>query len=133
MQKIFRSRESSIIGGVCGGLGEYFNIDPIIFRLTFIALLLAKGIGLVIYVIAWIVIPLRPKDEPTVPAGNSGRSEIYKYLPGLALVIVGAIFIIEHLWDWLSFGYLWPVVLIVLGIFLVYKAVTPKKEKQNER
>ena len=37
MKKLERSRESSVIGGVCGGLGDYFDIDPVIFRIAFIA------------------------------------------------------------------------------------------------
>ena len=60
MNKLYRSRESSIIAGVCGGMGEYFNIDPVIVRIIFILLLLPYGIGLLIYVFSWITVPLRP-------------------------------------------------------------------------
>lgn len=53
-----RSRQSRIIGGVCGGLGEFFGISPFWFRLAFLLALLPGGIpGLVIYLILWIVIP----------------------------------------------------------------------------
>jgi phage shock protein C len=48
-----------MIAGVCGGLGEYFDIDPTIVRLIVIAAALAAGGGLVAYILAWIVIPER--------------------------------------------------------------------------
>ena len=55
-KKLFRLRKDRIIGGVCAGLADYFEIDPIIMRLIFLALLFA-GAGLLIYIIAWIFIP----------------------------------------------------------------------------
>jgi phage shock protein C len=56
-KRLYRSKKDRVIGGVCGGIGEYFNIDPIIVRLICILLLLASGAGLVAYIIAWIIIP----------------------------------------------------------------------------
>jgi phage shock protein C len=53
-----RSRHSRIIAGVCAGLGEFFGINPIWFRLAFLLALLPGGIpGLLIYLICWIIIP----------------------------------------------------------------------------
>lgn len=54
---ICRSETNKIIGGVCGGLGEYFNIDPNIIRLIFILLTVFGGSGIIIYVILWIILP----------------------------------------------------------------------------
>ena len=57
-KKLRRSRHDRIIGGVCGGLGEFFGIDPIWFRLAFVLSLLPGGIpGLLLYFAFWIVIP----------------------------------------------------------------------------
>lgn len=56
--RLFRSKSEKVIAGVCGGLAEYFGIDPIIMRLLFLILLLA-GFGLIIYIIAWIFIPTK--------------------------------------------------------------------------
>lgn len=61
-KQIYRSSRDSVIGGVCGGLGEYFNIDPVIVRIIWL-LLLFSGIGLLPYLIAWIIIPRRPFDD----------------------------------------------------------------------
>ena len=59
MKKIYRSKKYRKIAGVCGGLGEYFDIDPIIFRMLFIALFLNGGAGLLIYILMWIFVPVK--------------------------------------------------------------------------
>lgn len=61
-KQIFRSSHNSVIGGVCGGFGEYFNIDPVIIRIIWL-LLLFSGIGLFAYLIAWVIIPQKPYDD----------------------------------------------------------------------
>jgi phage shock protein C len=64
-RRIFLSDSNKKIGGVCGGFGEYFGIDPTVVRLVWILLTLLDGIGLLAYIIAWIVIPKRSscKDQ----------------------------------------------------------------------
>lgn len=51
-----RDTDNGILGGVCSGLGEYWNIDPIILRILFI-LAFAQGFGTLLYIILWIIIP----------------------------------------------------------------------------
>ena len=58
-KRLYRSNEHRMIAGVCGGLGEYFDIDPTIVRLIVVAASLAAGGGLVAYILAWIIIPER--------------------------------------------------------------------------
>jgi len=57
MKNYRRSRKFRIIGGVCGGIGEYLQIDPVIIRLLFAASLFVGGAGFVIYILAWIIVP----------------------------------------------------------------------------
>ena len=59
MKKLYRSRDYRLIAGICGGLGEYFDIDPIIFRMIFIALLINGGAGIIIYILMWIFVPIK--------------------------------------------------------------------------
>jgi phage shock protein C len=59
MKKLYRSKNNKIIAGVCGGIGEYFNIDPTIIRLLWLLISITGG-GLVAYIIAWIIIPKEP-------------------------------------------------------------------------
>ncbi len=65
-KRLYRSRDSKFIAGVLGGLAEYFDQDPLVWRLGFIVLLCVTGLMpfALIYLIAWIMIPERPLVEP---------------------------------------------------------------------
>ena len=56
-KRLYRDPENSVIGGVCGGLGAYFRVDPVIFRLLFVIFFFAGGASILVYVILWIVLP----------------------------------------------------------------------------
>ena len=60
MKKLYRSRKHRLMAGICGGFGEYFNIDPVIFRLLFLFIIMLAGWPLVLYIIAWIIVPKKP-------------------------------------------------------------------------
>ena len=62
-KRLYRSRTSRQLGGVCGGLGEYFNIDPTLIRLAFAILMLWGGAALPLYILMWVIIPEAPSDE----------------------------------------------------------------------
>ncbi|NIM96172.1 MAG: PspC domain-containing protein [Anaerolineales bacterium] len=66
-QRLYRSRTDRMIGGVCGGLGEYFTIDPTIWRILFILLTVAGLSGVLVYLIMLIVVPIEPLDEEAPP------------------------------------------------------------------
>lgn len=59
MKKLFRSKESRMIAGLCGGLGEYWNTDPTLIRLIFVVILIITGIipALIGYLVGWIIVP----------------------------------------------------------------------------
>jgi len=63
VRRLYRSGKDKILGGVCGGIAEYFNIDPTIVRLLWAFVSLAWGSGLLLYIIAWLVIPRNPKHK----------------------------------------------------------------------
>jgi phage shock protein C len=120
-RKLYRSRSNSMIAGVCGGLGQYLSVDPNILRVVAVLLIFAKGLGLLAYVVAWAIVPRRPETEPEEAAPV--KSETSRLLPGLLLITVGLIFLLNNLIPWFAFGYLWPLFLIVLGVALLLKAV----------
>lgn len=60
-KQLTKSSENKIIFGVCGGLGEYFDVDPILFRLGFIILTFAGGGGILIYLLAALIMPSSDK------------------------------------------------------------------------
>jgi phage shock protein C len=59
-KRLYRSRDDRMIGGVCGGLAEYLNVDPTLIRLLLVLLAFAGGPGIVAYLILWIIVPLEP-------------------------------------------------------------------------
>ncbi|MCX6711898.1 MAG: PspC domain-containing protein [Candidatus Woesearchaeota archaeon] len=63
IKRLYRSGKEKILGGVCGGIAEYFNIDPIIVRLLWILSIFLWGLGIIFYIIAWIIIPKNPKHK----------------------------------------------------------------------
>jgi phage shock protein C len=127
-KKLYRSRANSMIAGICGGLGEYLSVDPTILRVVAVLLVFADGIGLLAYLIGWIIIPRRPMMEAEVITVE--RSKLSVLLPGLALIVVGLIFLLNNLFPWFRFGYLWPVILIVVGIALLLK---PQKRESSPK
>lgn len=74
-KRLYRSRQNKIIAGVAGGIAEYFEIDPTIIRLLFVLLAFAEGAGILIYIIAWLIVPENP-DQPEIDRPNErNRSE----------------------------------------------------------
>lgn len=59
-KRLWRSRTNRKIAGVCGGLGAYFNVDPIWVRIIFIIFLLLGGSALLVYLLMWVLVPLEP-------------------------------------------------------------------------
>ena len=62
MKKLFLSNTDRKIAGVCAGLGEHFDKDPVIFRILFIVLSFMGGFGILAYLLMWLIVPRRPKD-----------------------------------------------------------------------
>jgi phage shock protein PspC (stress-responsive transcriptional regulator) len=60
MDKLYRSKKNRIIAGVCGGISEYFNVDPTLIRLLWLLISIMGGSGVLAYIIAWIIIPEEP-------------------------------------------------------------------------
>ncbi len=134
-KKLYRSRHDRKIGGVCAGLADYLNVDATIIRLGAVLLVFADGIGLLAYIIAWIIMPERPLvidgEVHTEPPERKDPSPIGKVLPGLILIIVGLVFLINKFYWWFDFGDLWPVALIVVGLILLIKYGNHKDESDS--
>jgi len=142
MKRLFRSRNNKIIAGVCGGVGEYFNIDPVLVRLVWGILFFIGGAGLLGYIIAWIIIPERI-DTPGAAMDSEEAKHVQmktSYTPqlliGLFLVFIGAILLIRDWWylDQIfrdifrfSWKYLFPGLLIGLGIYVIAKGDKVRK------
>ena len=137
-KKLYRSRKDSMIGGVCGGIGEYFDIDSTLVRLLAILIVFLGGVGVIVYIIAWIIIPQNPEqtidnNEETIGEKeiNIDRSEDQKgnhkhIWGGLILIFLGLFFLLRSLFPRFVLVKFWPVILVVLGIFLILQSLSRK-------
>ena len=85
MKKVFKDRWNKKIGGVCGGLGHYFNIDPTIIRLLAVFLCVLTGVlpVLVVYILAWIVMPEGPAAYIEITTKKLYRSRRDRKVAGI--------------------------------------------------
>ncbi len=131
MKKLHRSDKDSVIFGVCGGLGQYFEIDPTIFRILFIALLFGGGTGILIYIILAIILPdSDDKEEFALDKRVSNLTSEFKTvaeqgrnrtLLGWAIVVVGLLLLLNTVLPWTIFnwGVFWALVVIGLGVLVL--------------
>jgi phage shock protein C len=112
-----RQRDNRVIAGVCSGLGAYFGLDPVVFRIAFVVLTFIGGIGLLLYVLAWILIPDSEGGEGRAAATEGGA------IVGFALVVIGGLLLLRAIApDWFSGRYAWPIVLVLLGLAVLYRS-----------
>ena len=75
MKRLYRSKIDRILGGVCAALGEHLDVDPNIIRLIWVAVtILSFGVGVIVYILAWILIPESGEEVALPPTGESGES-----------------------------------------------------------
>ncbi len=148
-KKLYRSVTDKMLGGVCGGLAEYFSIDPVIVRLIFVLAVIFGGSGILAYIILWIIIPQKPyiitPFNNTNPGNgdsasateekksensdtnmnyvninkNQSNRSIYA---GAFLILLGGIFLLDNFVPHFHFGDFWPLVLIGLGFAIILNA-----------
>lgn len=123
-KRLLRSSTNKIIGGVCGGLGEYFDIDPVFVRIVTVLLALTTGFGLLAYIIAWIIMPKREFEftqKEVKPHPELKASSWNKYLPGMILIAIGILLLVRENWYWFRWDEFWPVLIIVGGLCLIFR------------
>ena len=115
-----RTENNSMLGGVCGGLGRYFSIDPVIVRLAFVLLTLAGGSGVLVYLVLWVLMPLDTQAASLVNLNPDERQRRTSLLVGGGLVLLGILSMLGGVpvFTWLNFQDLWPLILIVVGAIL---------------
>ena len=145
-KRVYRSTKNKMIAGVCGGLGEYFNVDPLIFRALFLLLIPAGGFGLLFYILLAILIPRQEGlpgsaqlRENVQAAANDVSESIRKFaedvkkddswfagkrnILGLAVVVIGFVTLVNLLFPGTVFnwGLIWALLIIVAGIVILKK------------
>lgn len=146
-KKITRSRRNKVIEGVCGGIAEYFDIDPTIVRLGFVITTFFGGTGIIAYIIAIFIIPEEDEyvskhfyneedsfnnnfddafDEEKDFTKTMGDTEEEfnpptdrnKTVIGVGLIILGVVFLLRQ---FINFKLIFPALLISIGMFIIYK------------
>lgn len=72
-RRLYRSEKNRKIAGICGGLAEYFNLDPVIVRLAAIVIMVVSGVlpMLIVYLVAILIVPLESQVTVRPPSGQS--------------------------------------------------------------
>lgn len=128
-KRLYRSSKSKVLGGVCGGLGDYFDIDPTLIRLfAVLALFFSDGAVFLAYIVGWIIMPLEDPQSETnqkEPPKTAPPSEIqhdptwHSFLPGVILIALGGLLLVREYFYWYDWGDFWPLLLIALGLGLI--------------
>jgi len=134
-KRLERDPQNKVIGGVCSGLGNYFDMDPTFWRVLFFILFLFGCSGLLIYIILWIAMPMAIRQHGVVDQAVSQtpnpdaekRKRNSSMASGLTLIGIGAVCLLARYIPQISWRTVWPIILIVLGIFLII----PFKTKQS--
>ncbi|MBN2395151.1 MAG: PspC domain-containing protein [Candidatus Atribacteria bacterium] len=142
VKRLYRSKKDSMLGGVCGGIAEYFDIDSTLVRILAVLVVLLGGVGVIAYIIAWIVIPLNPdherhrdqqansqmknQEEKIIGFDHSDPDKNRYVWGGLILIFVGLFFLMKNFFPRFILIKFWPVILVVVGIVLIIQSLSRK-------
>ncbi|WP_445151183.1 PspC domain-containing protein [Baekduia sp. Peel2402] len=111
-RRLLRSRDERVLGGVCGGLARYFNVDPLIVRIAAVALIFVGGFAIIAYIAALLLVPEDDGTGQPVP-GKPGRVST---VVGAVVIVLAGVALLDGAWGvgfgW-AFGALAPTVLCV--------------------
>lgn len=114
-RRLVRTRDGRWLGGVCAGLGRYFDVNPIVYRIAFAALALAGGTGLLLYLAAYLVIPGEQENESIAVEALRGHREHPWLLVGVGLLAFGSLFALSEAEFWPGTGNLWLTAMLLGG------------------
>ena len=126
LARIRRSRSDRKVAGVAGGLARHLDIDPVILRVAFVVLTFFGGVGLLLYVALWLLLPEDGSDWAKIKLDRRSRT--------VALVVVGALallLLVQHGW-WGGGGWLF-VCLVVVAAAVVISTQLPHRGARSAR
>jgi len=140
-KKLYRNLNGKIIAGVSTGLAEYFDIDPVIIRALFIITTIAYGIGVIAYIILWIIVPAKKIEEvdfdnnlddnnnmesENLNLKENGSKNDRKLIGGVILIIIGVLLFLNQIIPGFDIEYIIPIVLIIIGILILSKQINKR-------
>ena len=141
-KRLYRSKREKVVAGVCGGIADYLELDPVVVRLLWVISVLFFGFGILLYIAAAIIIPENPNQVATkIKDAATGAVETrpkgnWNFAIGAVLVLFGALLLLDqfdvfdrglfrfHFFPWRLF---WPLLLIGLGIYFVTNTMTVRQ------
>ena len=125
-KKLYRSQNNKMIAGVCGGIADYFEIDPTLVRIIVVGIALFGGVGLLAYIAAIFIIPNNPNESPSEDSSENLIKDKSLFW-GSLLVILGLFFLLRQMGLFYGFEFwhipwqmVWAIFLIVIGLYLLY-------------
>ena len=135
-KRLERDTRSKVIGGVCSGLGNYFDMDPAFWRVLFFLLFFFGCSGLLIYLILWAVMPSQKANVTTDTMEHMVNAEETpkpkkngNMVAGLTLIGLGVLFLLGRYIPEINWHTAWPILLIILGLVLIIPINSKKNEK----
>jgi phage shock protein PspC (stress-responsive transcriptional regulator) len=110
-----RPKSDRWLGGVCNGLGRYFDLNPAIYRIAFVALAFAGGTGILLYAAAWLVIPEEGAPESIAATELRKHRDRPRRLLGLAVIAAIGLAILSSIHVWPSPGNFWVLAALVIA------------------
>ncbi|MDD3657150.1 MAG: PspC domain-containing protein [Atribacterota bacterium] len=130
-KRLYRSRKNSIIGGVCGGIAEYFDIDPTLVRILTVLIVFLGGAGVVAYIVAWIIIPQNPEQvaeqEQAYSHSEDVKDDNKNIWGGIILILLGLFFLIRSFFPRFVLIKFWPIILVIVGGGLIIQSLFREK------
>lgn len=130
MNNLHRSKQNQMLGGVAGGLAEYFDVDVALMRLIWVVALFS-GVGILAYIVCWIVIPEAADHNSQHHAGHAtvvgSEPEIEKLRDsrrrnaGLLLIGLGLVFLANNVMPWYFWNKAWPLLLVAIGLYILFR------------
>ncbi len=127
-KKIYRSETDKIIAGVCGGIAEYFGTDAWVVRIIFAISALFGLAGVILYLILWVILPEKNHMENNSEHaqehahehghpqnGQNFRHHRTRGVIGLALILIGAVLLLNNLFPSFEIQKYWPILLVLIG------------------
>ncbi len=129
-RKLLRSRTDRVIAGVCGGVAEHSEVDANLVRIFWAISILAAGIGLLAYLICWVLMPEEAPEHSGVGSGRGiERKKDMRLTTGWLLIILGLVLLAGNYLEWLEFQKLWPLLLIAAGIYMLGRQARSRRSK----
>lgn len=128
-RRLVRVNEGRWVGGVAAGLGRYFDVNPLVYRIAFAALALAGGTGILLYVAAWLVMPAEDRDESIAVETLRTHRDRPWLLLGVGLLGLAAVLTLTEADFWPGSGNVWFAA-ILAGAALVWWNVARRGERE---